>query len=51
MSVEIKEIELWIKTTPPCLLKKHSVPGALKILYEPGSKFKYSAEGFNYLGN
>lgn len=166
MSVEIREIELWIKTTPPCLLKKHSVPcaavavladgevvftggwgvqcsgvetpisehtvfdgaslakpvfsygalwlvrngkldldrpisnylqapyikgderiykitarmvlshssgfpnwrpdfwsssdsgieicktpGALKILYEPGSKFKYSAEGFNYLGN
>lgn len=25
------------------------VPGSLKIQYEPGSRFKYSAEGFNYL--
>lgn len=28
MSVEIKEIELWIKTTVPGLMKNHSVPGA-----------------------
>jgi CubicO group peptidase (beta-lactamase class C family) len=25
------------------------VPGSLKIQYAPGSRFKYSAEGFNYL--
>jgi len=30
-------------------IKISGFPGSLEIQYEPGSRFKYSAEGFNYL--
>ena len=39
--------DFWISSDSGIEISK--VPGSLKIHYAPGSRFKYSAEGFNYL--